>query len=295
MSKRQNQPVVRQIADYNVSHPVKNESSKQPRSTPTKRRSRSAGPKSKPRNSMGEKNSCDNRDSTKPRLKSKQGLTRHSMYSEHISDDSQLPDVVVSSSGSTDSEAERQRWNKNPLIMKRVRKGDKKRLNKSALDNSDNQIRTKTSTDSYNDQNQGRNLFIYQDKNTNPQSYKNKFQKLEERRKQRVDIMVTSDEEMNSPENRISRLRQRALQGSKLATHLPDRLEDLNMKRPSPNSVSIQAVALKRLIHVSTLGELCVWHLFVVVGLVCIVDLASFVTWNVYFPGRTTQARQIES
>lgn len=71
----------------------------------------------------------------------------------------------------------------------------------------------------------------YRDKNGNP---KNKFQKLEERRNQRIDYTVTSDDEVNSPEAGITKLRQRALQGSKLSTQLPDTLEDWNKSSKAP-------------------------------------------------------------
>ncbi|OWF35482.1 hypothetical protein KP79_PYT03324 [Mizuhopecten yessoensis] len=209
------------------------------RSAAIKRRSRSEGPagRLKPRNSMDEKKMHEvrERSSKSGQFRTKQ-MTRHSMYTEPLSDDG-FPDVHGSSSSATDSDQERKTWVKNPLMVKKVRKNDKRKSLNTTVELGGKENRTNqselTRITSRSPQVSNREAVQYQDKSGNNGGQKAKYQKLEEMRKKRVDILVTSDEELNSPELRISRLRQRALQGSKLATKFPDRLEDLDTQHIS--------------------------------------------------------------
>lgn len=213
------------------------------RSAAIKRRSRSEGPagRLKPRNSMDEKKMHEVRErgNKSGHHRAKQ-MTRHSMYAEPLSDDG-FPDVRGSSSSATDSDQDRKTWVKNPLMVKKIRKSEKRKSLNTTLDLCGKENITNTSE-------------LARISNRSPQvgrensngGQKAKYQKLEERRKKRVDILVTSDEELNSPELRISRLRQRALQGAKLASKLPDRLDDLDTQPISQQqSVSILGKVIK--------------------------------------------------
>ncbi|XP_069108783.1 uro-adherence factor A-like isoform X2 [Argopecten irradians] len=203
------------------------------RSAAIKRRSRSEGPagRLKPRNSMDEKKMHEVRERKSGQIRAKQA-TRHSMFTEPLSDDG-LPDVHGSSSSATDSDQDRKTWVKNPLIVKKVRKNDKRKSLGTALDIGGKENKVNLSEFSRSRSPQISTREHYQERLGNTAGQKAKYQKLEERRKKRVDILVTSDEELNSPELRISRLRQRALQGSKLATKLPDRLDDFDTRQIS--------------------------------------------------------------
>nr|KAG5709873.1 hypothetical protein BaRGS_032697 [Batillaria attramentaria] len=133
------------------------------------------------------------------------------------------------SGSDSDSESDRMQWTKNPLLVRRMKKNKSEKRNSSAENSAAN-------SGGYNQmgaRNTNRESWVYlapegvpvpgmqeqqrqqQQKSeggSNSGSLKNKYQKLEEMRKKRIDIAVTSDEE-NTPESRISRLRQRALQG----------------------------------------------------------------------------------
>ncbi|XP_050417901.2 uncharacterized protein LOC126831453 isoform X4 [Patella vulgata] len=146
--------------------------------------------------------------------------TRVSRYSPPISDDGGFIRDAGSDSDSYDSDPKV--WTKNQLMSRRSRRSgaysDKRRSNI----NNDAHISTRDSFVYYSTTGQDKS-----DSSGTGGSFKgNKFQKIEERRKKRIDIQMTSDEE-NSPEYRISRLRQRALQsglGRQSRIELPDTL-----------------------------------------------------------------------
>ena len=125
------------------------------------------------------------------------------------------------SGSDSDSDSDRMQWTKNPLLVRRVKKSKSDKRNSSAGNSNSsgyNQLgQRSTNRESWvylapegaplpADQEQQRG-----EAGNNSGSLKSKYQKLEEMRKKRIDIAVTSDEE-NTPESRISRLRQRALQ-----------------------------------------------------------------------------------
>ena len=128
------------------------------------------------------------------------------------------------SGSDSDSDSDRMQWTKNPLLVRRVKKSKSDKRNSSAGNSNNssgyNQLgQRSTNRESWvylapegaplpADQEQQRG-----EAGNNSGSLKSKYQKLEEMRKKRIDIAVTSDEE-NTPESRISRLRQRALQGA---------------------------------------------------------------------------------
>ena len=187
--------------------------------TDSKRRSRSEG-RSKGRNS-NKKNGDDNSKGrsgsySKDSEESVNQQNRHSLYNEPLSDEGGFPDIRTSSSES--EESLQKKWIKNPNMVKQARKSEKRKSFGNNLENG------------YN----GRPNYLDlqgNKENVDRGSQKGKYKRLEEMRKKRVDITVTSDEELNSPEFRISRLRQRALQGSKLSSKLPDRLDDRDVQK----------------------------------------------------------------
>ncbi|XP_063411641.1 uncharacterized protein LOC134694557 [Mytilus trossulus] len=183
-----------------------------------KRRSRSEG-RSKGRNSSNKKDG----NSTKGRSGSysKEPVdqqSRHSlyMYNEPQSDEGGFPDIKTSSSDS--EETLQKKWIRNPNMVKQAGKKEKR---KSLGNNLENGYHGRPN---YLDL-QGNK------ENVDRGSQKDKFKRLEEMRNKRVDLMVTSDEELNSPEFRISRLRQRALQGAKLSSKLPERLDEFDLQK----------------------------------------------------------------
>jgi hypothetical protein len=215
------------------------------RSAEVKRRSRSAGPsgKNKMRNSMDEKKFLAAQEKKNKasryyqrRQELKQG-TRHSLYNEPESDEGGFPNY---SSSASDSDGNKQtNWVKNPLNTKKGKKFEKRQpsgnYDNGVYSINENEYNRLESQNIKNRQPTRLGLSLeseYQDKNGN--SKNNKFQKLEERRNQRIDFTVTSDDEVNSPEAGISKLRQRALQGSKPSTKLPDTLEDWNFSSNAP-------------------------------------------------------------
>ncbi|XP_052079040.1 uncharacterized protein LOC127717440 [Mytilus californianus] len=181
-----------------------------------KRRSRSEG-RLKGRNSSNKKdgNSSKGRSGSYSKEPVDQ-QSRHSLYNEPQSDEGGFPDIKTSSSDS--EETLQKKWIRNPNMVKQARKTEKR---KSLGNNLENGYHGRPN---YLDL-QGNK------ENVDRGSQKEKYKRLEEMRKKRVDITVTSDEELNSPEFRISRLRQRALQGAKLSSKLPDRLDDFDLQK----------------------------------------------------------------
>lgn len=176
-----------------------------------KKRSRSEGPhgRRKLRNSMHE-------TSNKTSQNKSTSNGRHSMYTGHLSEDDDVR-AVHSGSDSPDSDITDQRWTKNPLMVRKSRKSD--RTSKTDKRRSVQNVESKDSFEesgpnSYQVSN-SRDLFIQPRKTDLSQSNRAKFQRMEENRKKRIDMAVTSDEEC-SPQLRISRLRQRAMMSSQL-------------------------------------------------------------------------------
>ncbi|XP_071101143.1 uncharacterized protein [Haliotis cracherodii] len=140
--------------------------------------------------------------------------TRMSRYSPPLSDDGNQIHVQAQRPAGSDSdsnESDTKVWTKNPLVMRKTKRTGKIEKRQS---NSENGFSTGIPTPIKTN----RESFVYcgsQDKGDSGGgggSLKgNKYQKLEELRRKRIDIQMTSDEE-NTPESRISRLRQRAIQ-----------------------------------------------------------------------------------
>ncbi|XP_067648613.1 uncharacterized protein [Haliotis asinina] len=139
--------------------------------------------------------------------------TRVSRYSPPLSDDGNLVHVQAQRPAGSDSDSndsDTKVWTKNPLVMRKTKRTGKIDKRQS---NSENGFSTGIPTPIKTN----RESFVYygsQDKGDSGGggSLKgNKYQKLEELRRKRIDIQMTSDEE-NTPESRISRLRQRAIQ-----------------------------------------------------------------------------------
>lgn len=179
-----------------------------------KKRSRSEGPhgRRKLRNSMHETSNKTNSKS--------EANGRHSMYTGHLSDDEDVR-VMHSGSDSPDSDVADQRWTKNPLMVRKSRKSDRtsKTDKRRSVHNVENSFE-QSGPNSYQ-VTQNRDFFILSKKpdNIQSQSQKAKFQRMEENRKKRIDMAVTSDEEC-SPQLRISRLRQRAMMSSHMDNNL---------------------------------------------------------------------------
>ena len=128
------------------------------------------------------------------------------------------------SGSDSDSDSDRMQWTKNPLLVRRVKKNKSEKRNSGAGNSNSSAGYKQLGQRSTN-----RESWVYLapdgaplpagsdpqrgEAGSNSGSLKSKYQKLEEMRKKRIDIAVTSDEE-NTPESRISRLRQRALQGA---------------------------------------------------------------------------------
>ena len=122
-----------------------------------------------------------------------------------------MQEVAGSDSDSTDSD--RKVWTKNPLVVRKTRRTGRSEKRQSNIENG-------FSVHGSTGKSSNRESYVYygsgQDKSdsSGAGSLKgNKYQKLEELRRRRIDIQVTSDEEVqNTPASRISRLRQRAIQ-----------------------------------------------------------------------------------
>lgn len=173
-----------------------------------KRRSRSEG-RSKARNKRdGGNNDRMSKGRSGSYSKDSANLQgRHSMYNEPLSDEGGFLDIRTSSSDS--EETLQKKWIKNPNMVKQARKNEKRKSMENGYNGRPNYLDLQGSKE-----------------NMEKMSQKEKYRRLEEMRKKRLDMTVTSDEELNSPEFRISRLRQRALQGARISTKLPDRLDE---------------------------------------------------------------------
>ncbi|XP_060584532.1 LOW QUALITY PROTEIN: uncharacterized protein LOC132740605 [Ruditapes philippinarum] len=213
-------PHVTQMAERRLQRQNR-KSGSQDENVQLKKRSRSEGPhgRRKLRNSMHETS-----NKVSPNKSASNG--RHSMYTGHMSDDDNA--IMVSGSESPDSDIVDQRWTKNPLMSRKARKSEKnsKTDKRRSVHNveSPNSNMEQSGPNSYQ-VSQSRDFFI-QPRKPDPfqgQSNKAKFLRMEENRKKRIDMAVTSDEEC-SPQLRISRLRQRAI----MSSHLGDnqRFED---------------------------------------------------------------------
>lgn len=196
-----------------------------------KHRSRSAGPagRLKPRNSMDERNIISNQDKRKSSSLGNSQSARHSMCAEPLSDDGMLPEDSSTDAGDSDENSSK-KWVKNPLMVKKKQKIDKRKSFQNGetvnVQNKENNLKPEVPSRkpvARSPQMSNRDVYVYQDKSN---GQKAKYQKLEERRNRRVDMAVTSDEELNSPQIRISRLRQRALQEAKISSRLPDYLDE---------------------------------------------------------------------
>lgn len=219
-------PQITQMAERRIHRQTRNEPSR-PDSKPNddvsaKRRSRSEGPhgRRRMRNSMHE-------TSRSSQAQKQPTNTRHSMFTGHISDENKEEQMYLAGSDSPESDdSGRKLWTKNPLVIKRTKRLDKGGTEKrKSIRNSENgidhdQIRHQKRSSKDIKGNPGskkKDLYMYNERNENvpSSSQKAKFQKLEERRKKRIDMAVTSDEEC-SPQLRISRLRQRAMMSSNM-------------------------------------------------------------------------------
>lgn len=178
-----------------------------------KRRSRSEGPQGRrrTRNSMHETSSA-------PKNKSKNiSNGRYSMYTGHLSDEDDLK-AHQTQSASDSPDSDEQKWTKNPLMARKSRKCDTSKTDKRRslhnVDRNGQGTRHSEQVPNMFQNPEGRDLFIAPRK---PEvlSNKAKFLRMEENRKKRIDMAVTSDEEC-SPQLRISRLRQRAMRSSNL-------------------------------------------------------------------------------
>ena len=181
-----------------------------------KRRSRSEGPhgRRKARNSMHETTSASKQQYKQP------SNERYSMFTGHYSDDEDLKGAK-SGSESADSDMEQQKWTKNPLMVRKSRKGEKvsKTDKRRSLHNVEQNGRGNVASTSRQpvlcQDPYSKDFYLPSGKFDSQKAAK--FQRMEENRKKRIDIAVTSDEEC-SPQLRISRLRQRAMQSSNLAS-----------------------------------------------------------------------------
>ncbi|KAJ8320776.1 hypothetical protein KUTeg_002363 [Tegillarca granosa] len=196
-----------------------------------KQRSRSAGPagRLKPRNSMDERKIISNQDKQKASSLGNSQSARHSMCAEPLSDDGMFPEDSSTDVADSDENSPK-KWVKNPLMLKKKQKLDKRKSFQNGetvnAGNKENNLKPEVPSRkpvTRSPQISSRDTYVYQEKSN---GQKAKYQKLEERRNRRVDMTVTSDEELNSPQVRISRLRQRALQEAKISTRLPDYLDE---------------------------------------------------------------------
>ncbi|XP_013094954.2 uncharacterized protein LOC106078594 isoform X2 [Biomphalaria glabrata] len=167
-----------------------------------KRRSRSEGPNRRVRQSM------DEREGGKKQTYDGGGRYRRELDSPD-SDDSD--DVMRPAAHESDSESDREKWTKNPLIVRRVKRSDKKEGEKR-YSGAEKSSHFKNNESYFQDPNgsggsQGGSNSGSRDSGRG----NSKYQKLEEMRKRRLNLSVTSDEE-STPASRISRLRQRAIQ-----------------------------------------------------------------------------------
>ncbi|XP_059172980.1 uncharacterized protein LOC131953686 isoform X2 [Physella acuta] len=168
-----------------------------------KRRSRSEGPNRRVRQSM------DEREGGKKQTYDGGGRFPRELDSPE-SDDS--ADVIrATGRPDSDSDSDPKKWTKNPLIVRRVKRSDKKDVDKRFSGN-ENGASPKLRESFYHgaEQDASSGNSGSRDGGSSGKG-SSKYQKLEEMRKRRLNLSVTSDEE-STPASRISRLRQRAIQ-----------------------------------------------------------------------------------
>lgn len=192
----------------------------------SKRRSRSEGPQGRrrTRNSMHE-------TSSGAKSKGKHlSNGRYSMYSGNLSDEDDMRGRNVQSE-SDSADSDEQTWSKNPLMVHKSRKNERsktdKRRSQHNIESNGQMFTQAEQVPNMFQYPQGRELYIAPRK---PESSSNKakFQRMEENRKKRIDMTVTSDEEC-SPQLRISRLRQRAILSSNLQNDQAGFRESINI------------------------------------------------------------------
>ncbi|KAH9488957.1 hypothetical protein Btru_059783 [Bulinus truncatus] len=165
-----------------------------------KRRSRSEGPNRRIRQSM------DEREGVKKQTFDGGGRYRRELDSPD-SDDS--ADNGQPAAFESDSDDDREKWTKNPLMVRRMKRSDKKDSDKR-FSGADKNF--KNNEPVYQDPNgSGGSLGGSNSSSRESGKVNSKYQKLEEMRQRRLNLSVTSDEE-STPASRISRLRQRAIQ-----------------------------------------------------------------------------------
>ncbi|KAL8588944.1 hypothetical protein ACOMHN_012982 [Nucella lapillus] len=196
-----------------------------------KRRSRSEGPSAGRRLTQSmDVSSASNNTNSANRRANQHGDNNSSFERRGIKADGDSPWVLMTAGDpSTQTPQGRTRTRtrigssgpRNPLIVRKVKKSKAEKRNDNSNSSGYSQL---------GQRNTNRESWVYLapegtplpagqeqptkgDGGSNSGSLKNKYQKLEEMRKKRIDIAMTSDEE-NTPESRISRLRQRALQGA---------------------------------------------------------------------------------
>lgn len=204
-----------------------------------KRRSRSAGAQGRAQMPKG---GTEPESGIKGQVQAQ--TNRHSMYSDLLSDDGDCAaDKENSLTDSDSADSGPKKWTKNPLHVKRARKSDRTEKRKSAhnLENGFNLEPQKGNADadlrpSRASRPSNREAYVYQEKDLQAAGQKGKYQRLEEMRRKRVDMAVTSDEEF-TPASRISQLRQRAIQSVNMSNKndLPEDLADFHEFEESPN------------------------------------------------------------
>ena len=241
------------MAERRIQRQTRNESSKfdskAKEAASAKRRSRSEGPhgRRRARTSMHE-------TSRSPQVPKHPSDSRHSMFTGHLSDDYDEKMYLAGSDSPETDDSGRKQWTKNPLVTKRSKRSDKgvKNENRKSLRGVENgvgnespKIQKRSSREIKNVPNsKKKDLYMYNEKSESSpsSSQKAKFQKLEEMRKKRIDLAVTSDEEC-SPQLRISRLRQRAMMSSKIFNDNDnEREERLNIYPANYRSMSSNSI-----------------------------------------------------
>ncbi|XP_005096295.1 uncharacterized protein LOC101864682 [Aplysia californica] len=178
-----------------------------------KRRSRSEGPNRRVRQSM------DEREGGKKQIFDGGGGVRgrrRDLDSPDSDDSDLLPVRSAHARYDSDSDSDPKRWTKNPLMVRKVRKSEKtkhveKRMSGSGENGVSQRSTTRDSWTYYGNEDGSSGGGNSSSKDGSGSKGSSKYQKLEERRKKRINLAVTSDEE-NTPASRISRLRQRAIQ-----------------------------------------------------------------------------------
>ncbi|CAL1543800.1 unnamed protein product [Lymnaea stagnalis] len=177
-----------------------------------KRRSRSEGPNRRVRQSM------DEREGGKKQTYDGGGRFRREQDSPDSEDSDDMSRPAGFGRANSDSDSDPKKWTKNPLIVRRMKRSDKKEAEKR-LSGTENGTGLKPRDSFYQGVDQdasssslgGSNSGSRDGGGSSGGKGSSKYQKLEEMRKRRINLSVTSDEE-STPASRISRLRQRAIQ-----------------------------------------------------------------------------------